>query len=166
MEDGKFTMYAGKSVALAEVFKQVTTRYDNLFEISFPYSMGFHQAPADPAGERGASHGAGKVTGLKLKDTQTGAESTLEADGLFIFIGHTPNTQMFKGQLEMKDGYIVTKTGLDGMANDVWNARPTDRDDLDGEAVRPLLHLALGVVELRAADQFHVATIPLQVLLI
>jgi UDPglucose--hexose-1-phosphate uridylyltransferase len=33
--------------ALAEVFKQVTTRYDNLFEISFPYSMGFHQAPAD-----------------------------------------------------------------------------------------------------------------------
>lgn len=41
--------------ALADVFKQVTTRYDNLFEISFPYSMGFHQAPADPAGERGAS---------------------------------------------------------------------------------------------------------------
>ena len=33
--------------ALAEVFKQVTTRYDNMFEISFPYSMGFHQAPAD-----------------------------------------------------------------------------------------------------------------------
>jgi UDPglucose--hexose-1-phosphate uridylyltransferase len=35
--------------ALADVFKQVTTRYDNLFEISFPYSMGFHQAPADGA---------------------------------------------------------------------------------------------------------------------
>jgi UDPglucose--hexose-1-phosphate uridylyltransferase len=33
--------------ALANIFKQVTTRYDNLFEISFPYSMGFHQAPAD-----------------------------------------------------------------------------------------------------------------------
>ncbi len=33
--------------ALAEVLKQVTTRYDNLFEISFPYSMGFHQAPSD-----------------------------------------------------------------------------------------------------------------------
>jgi UDPglucose--hexose-1-phosphate uridylyltransferase len=33
--------------ALADVFKQVTTRYDNLFETSFPYSMGFHQAPAD-----------------------------------------------------------------------------------------------------------------------
>jgi UDPglucose--hexose-1-phosphate uridylyltransferase len=33
--------------ALAEAFRQVTTRYDNLFEISFPYSMGFHQAPVD-----------------------------------------------------------------------------------------------------------------------
>ena len=33
--------------ALAEALKQVTTRYDNLFEISFPYSMGFHQAPSD-----------------------------------------------------------------------------------------------------------------------
>ena len=38
---------AAEVSALAEVFKQVTTRYDNLFEISFPYSMGFHQAPAD-----------------------------------------------------------------------------------------------------------------------
>lgn len=48
-----------------------------------------------------------KVTGLRLKDTQTGAESTLATDGLFIFIGHTPNTQMFRGQLDMDDlGYI------------------------------------------------------------
>ncbi len=38
---------ASEVSALAEVFKQVATRYDNLFEISFPYSMGFHQAPAD-----------------------------------------------------------------------------------------------------------------------
>lgn len=38
---------AGEVSALAEIFRQVTTRYDNLFEISFPYSMGFHQAPAD-----------------------------------------------------------------------------------------------------------------------
>jgi thioredoxin reductase (NADPH) len=52
-------------------------------------------------------HGAGKVTALKLKDTQTGAVSTLETDGLFIFIGHTPNTQIFKGQLEMDElGYL------------------------------------------------------------
>lgn len=38
---------SAEMTALADVFKQVTTRYDNLFEISFPYSMGFHQAPAD-----------------------------------------------------------------------------------------------------------------------
>jgi len=51
--------------------------------------------------------GQDKVQSLKLKDTQTGQESTLAADGLFIFIGHTPNTQMFKDQLEMDDlGYI------------------------------------------------------------
>ena len=51
--------------------------------------------------------GAEKVTALKLNNTQTGAESTLETDGLFIFIGHTPNTQMFKGQLDMDElGYI------------------------------------------------------------
>jgi thioredoxin reductase (NADPH) len=51
--------------------------------------------------------GADKVTNLKLKDTVTGAESNLQTDGLFIFIGHTPNTQIFKGQLEMDElGYI------------------------------------------------------------
>lgn len=51
--------------------------------------------------------GAEKLEGLKLKNVKTGEESTLEADGLFIFIGHTPNTQMFNGQLEMSDlGYI------------------------------------------------------------
>ena len=51
--------------------------------------------------------GTEKVTTLKLKDTVTGKESDLQADGLFIFIGHTPNTQMFKGQLEMDElGYI------------------------------------------------------------
>jgi thioredoxin reductase (NADPH) len=51
--------------------------------------------------------GTEKVTALKLKDTDTGVESEFQADGLFIFIGHTPNTQMFKDQLKMDDlGYI------------------------------------------------------------
>jgi thioredoxin reductase (NADPH) len=51
--------------------------------------------------------GTDKVTALKLKDTLNGSESTLPADGLFIFIGHMPNTQMFQGQLEMDElGYI------------------------------------------------------------
>lgn len=53
--------------------------------------------------------GTEKMETLKLKNTVTGQETTLEADGLFIFIGHTPNTQLFEGQLEMRDGgYIVS----------------------------------------------------------
>src|SRR5512134_1860119 len=51
--------------------------------------------------------GTEKVESLKLKNVKTLEESTLETDGLFIFIGHTPNTQMFQGQLEMSElGYI------------------------------------------------------------
>ncbi|WKZ49316.1 MAG: thioredoxin-disulfide reductase [Anaerolineales bacterium] len=51
--------------------------------------------------------GADKLEALKLKNVVTGKETVYETDGLFIFIGHTPNTQMFKGQLKMSDlGYI------------------------------------------------------------
>ncbi|GJQ35505.1 MAG: thioredoxin reductase [Anaerolineaceae bacterium] len=51
--------------------------------------------------------GTDKLTALKLKNVVTGEESRFETDGLFIFIGHTPNTQMFQGKLEMSDlGYI------------------------------------------------------------
>lgn len=58
--------------------------------------------------------GAEKLEHLKLKNVETGEESTLEADGLFIFIGHTPNTQMFEGQLEMRDGgYIVINAHME-----------------------------------------------------
>jgi thioredoxin reductase (NADPH) len=60
------------------------------------------------------------VTGLRLKNTNPStpgvATKDLAVKGCFIAIGHHPNTDIFKGQLEMKDGYIVTKTGLDGMA--------------------------------------------------
>ena len=56
------------------------------------------------------------VTGIRLKDTQTGATEELKLQGCFIAIGHRPNTEIFQGQLEMKDGYIVTKSGLSGMA--------------------------------------------------
>ena len=52
------------------------------------------------------------VTGVRLKDVQSGAESTLTVDGVFIAIGHSPNTELFKGQLEIDaDGYVVTKPG-------------------------------------------------------
>jgi len=56
------------------------------------------------------------VTGVRLKHVNTGATEDLALKGCFIAIGHQPNTDIFKGQLEMKDGYIVTRTGLNGFA--------------------------------------------------
>jgi thioredoxin reductase (NADPH) len=52
------------------------------------------------------------VTGVRLKNTKTGALSVVPVDGVFIAIGHTPNTELFKGALDMDDeGYLVTKPG-------------------------------------------------------
>jgi len=50
--------------------------------------------------------GSEKVEAIKLKNVQNGEQSTFETDGLFIFIGHTPNTQVFNGKLNMEKGYI------------------------------------------------------------
>ncbi|WP_018348999.1 thioredoxin-disulfide reductase [Longispora albida] len=65
--------------------------------------------------------GEGKVSGLKLADTVTGAESTLDVTGLFIAIGHDPRTELVKGQLELdEEGYVKvaapsTRTNLEGV---------------------------------------------------
>jgi thioredoxin reductase (NADPH) len=59
---------------------------------------------------------ASGVTGVRLKSTQTGATQDITLKGCFIAIGHSPNTDIFKDKLEMKDGYIVTKSGNQGMA--------------------------------------------------
>ena len=59
---------------------------------------------------------ASGVTGVRLKNVNTGTTEDLALKGCFIAIGHQPNTDIFKGQLEMKDGYIVTRTGLNGLA--------------------------------------------------
>ncbi|MBI3368066.1 MAG: thioredoxin-disulfide reductase [Burkholderiales bacterium] len=56
------------------------------------------------------------VTGVRLKSTTGGATEELTLKGCFIAIGHQPNTDIFKGQLEMKDGYLITKSGLSGLA--------------------------------------------------
>jgi len=56
------------------------------------------------------------VTGVRLRDTTSGETEDLMLQGCFIAIGHQPNTDIFKEQLEMKDGYILTKSGLSGMA--------------------------------------------------
>ncbi len=59
---------------------------------------------------------ASGVTGVRLNNVQTGGASELTLTGCFIAIGHRPNTDIFKGQLEMKDGYLITRSGLNGMA--------------------------------------------------
>ena len=56
------------------------------------------------------------VNGVRIRSTQTGATTDLAVQGCFIAIGHQPNTEIFQGQLAMKDGYIVTQSGLQGMA--------------------------------------------------
>ena len=56
------------------------------------------------------------VTGARLVSTRDGAVRELDVTGLFIAIGHTPNTELFQGQLDMKDGYIVVKSGIAGDA--------------------------------------------------
>jgi thioredoxin reductase (NADPH) len=56
------------------------------------------------------------VTGVRLKNTQNGSTKELTLKGCFIAIGHSPNTEIFNGQLAMKDGYILTKSGSEGFA--------------------------------------------------
>ncbi|MBF39494.1 thioredoxin-disulfide reductase [Idiomarina sp. UBA4520] len=56
------------------------------------------------------------VTGVRIKDTQTGGTEELDVAGCFIAIGHQPNTGIFDGQLEMQNGYISVQSGLEGNA--------------------------------------------------
>ncbi len=56
------------------------------------------------------------VTGINIKSTETGAVTPMAVHGLFVAIGHKPNTSIFEGQLDMHNGYIKTRTGLEGMA--------------------------------------------------
>ena len=58
------------------------------------------------------------VTGLTLKSTTTKASQHVDVHGVFIAIGHIPNTDLFKGQLEMKSGYLTVRSGLDGFATE------------------------------------------------
>ena len=56
------------------------------------------------------------VTGMRIKNRDTGETEDLDLEGIFVAIGHSPNTSIFEGQLEMKDGYIVVQSGLNGNA--------------------------------------------------
>lgn len=56
------------------------------------------------------------VVGMRVKNRETGEVEDLNVEGIFVAIGHSPNTGIFEGQLKMKDGYITVKSGLDGNA--------------------------------------------------
>ena len=56
------------------------------------------------------------VTGMRIKDVHGGATRDIAVQGFFVAIGHTPNTSLFEGQLEMRNGYIAIKSGLEGGA--------------------------------------------------
>ncbi|MBE0482826.1 MAG: thioredoxin-disulfide reductase [Bacterioplanes sp.] len=56
------------------------------------------------------------VTGMRIKNRNTGDTTDLDLEGIFIAIGHSPNTGIFAGQLDMKDGYLVVQSGLHGNA--------------------------------------------------
>lgn len=56
------------------------------------------------------------VTGVRVKSTQDGSTQDVDVQGLFIAIGHKPNTAMFEGQLELHDGYITVQSGIRGNA--------------------------------------------------
>ena len=59
---------------------------------------------------------AGGVSAVHVRNLKGGAAKTIAAKGFFVAIGHTPNTGIFAGQLEMKDGYIITRGGREGFA--------------------------------------------------
>ena len=59
---------------------------------------------------------SGGVSGVRVRILKGGAVKTIAAKGFFVAIGHTPNTGIFAGQLEMKDGYIITRGGREGLA--------------------------------------------------
>ena len=59
---------------------------------------------------------ASGVTGVRLRNNQDNSTEELDVMGVFIAIGHHPNTELFQDQLTMKDGYIITRSGLEGMA--------------------------------------------------
>lgn len=56
------------------------------------------------------------VTGMRIKNVNTDVKKDVELEGVFIAIGHSPNTEIFSGQLEMRNGYIIVKSGLEGSA--------------------------------------------------
>jgi thioredoxin reductase (NADPH) len=93
-------------------FKAEAILIDKLYEkvAAGKIELKLHQTLDEVLGD------ASGVNGVRLKSTVTGATQDIALQGCFIAIGHQPNTDIFAGQLDMKDGYIITKAGLQGFA--------------------------------------------------
>ena len=93
-------------------FKAEAILIDKLYEkvAAGKIELKLHQTLDEVLGD------ASGVNGVRLKSTLTGATQDIALQGCFIAIGHHPNTDIFAGQLDMKDGYIITKAGLQGFA--------------------------------------------------
>ncbi len=95
-----------------EKFKAEKIMQDKLFEkekagkITILYNHALDEVLGDDSG----------VTGLRVKNVQTGTMQDVDVFGVFIAIGHKPNTDIFAGQLEMEGGYLITETGRKGNA--------------------------------------------------
>jgi thioredoxin reductase (NADPH) len=93
-------------------FRAEKIMQDKLFEkekagkITILYNSGIDEVLGDNSG----------VTGLRIKNVQSGSTQDISVHGVFIAIGHKPNTDIFAGQLEMEGGYLVTEMGRQGNA--------------------------------------------------
>ncbi len=92
--------------AEAILIDQLMKKTSGKGNISIEWNHEFEEALGDETG----------VTGMRIRDNRTGGMKEIPLKGIFIAIGHSPNTSLFEGQLEMKNGYIITKSGLNGDA--------------------------------------------------
>ena len=93
--------FRAEKILIDALYKRVD---EGKVELVLNYQL--HEVLGDDAG----------VIGIKLKSTEDGSVYQQDLSGVFIAIGHQPNTQIFEGQLAMKDGYIVVQSGLSGNA--------------------------------------------------
>ncbi len=95
------------------------------------------------------------VTGVRLKSTLDGATKELKVSGCFIAIGHKPNTDIFEGQLDMRNGYIVTRGGQDGNATATSAAGVFAAGDVQDHVYRQAVtSAATGCMAALDADKF------------